>query len=159
VRFTFAQGTTIGAKAYVVVAKNLNAFKAVYPSVPQNLVHGPFVGELDNGGEALTLLNSNAEPVEFVDYDDEFPWPIGADALGNNRDLLPQRRDKFAGGGTVNVAAGGGALLALFGCDESSGAALDIVAGKSIPFGGVFQPNANGKNVKYMRFGSRCFVS
>lgn len=50
---------------------------------------GPYVGELGNGGEKLVLLDDSQLAVEWVEYDDEFPWPIGADALGNNKEDLP----------------------------------------------------------------------
>ena len=146
-RFTFAAGSTLASKSYAVIAKDTTAFRAIYGTNVQSLF-GPYAGELDNGGETVALLNANAEVVEFVDYNDKFPWPIGADALGNNRELLPPRRDKFAGNG---VNGGGGAGLASlthrFSCDETSGAAADSVGSVSIPFAGVFQPSSNGRNV------------
>ena len=43
---------------------------------------GPWERTLDNGGEKLALVSVAGRGVEAVAYDDEFPWPLAADALG-----------------------------------------------------------------------------
>ncbi len=52
-------------------------------------VLGPYVGRLANGGEQVRLL-ANGGTVDSVRYDDAFPWPIGADALGAGSQWLPE---------------------------------------------------------------------
>ncbi|MHC4676680.1 MAG: lamin tail domain-containing protein, partial [Planctomycetota bacterium] len=58
-RYTFAPGTIIGAKGYLVVAREPNTVEATYGI---SGVHGPFTsGRLDNNGERIELSNTNGE--------------------------------------------------------------------------------------------------
>jgi hypothetical protein len=55
-------------------------------------VVGDYEGELDNDGERLLLEDGAARVVDEVIYDDRFPWPVGADALGaGERWLSPDK--------------------------------------------------------------------
>jgi len=48
------------------------------------------VRSLDNGGEKIALVTAEGVGVDSVSYDDDWPWPAGADALGAGRSWLPR---------------------------------------------------------------------
>jgi hypothetical protein len=98
VGFTFPQNVIIPANGMVlVVATNPADFRAKY-SVPTNvMIFGPYVGQLDNGGENLELLapdnpDTNGVPYVVMDavrYDDTTPWPAAADGSGQSLQRVP----------------------------------------------------------------------
>lgn len=81
IEFIFPWGTILGPNARLVVANNEapNTFSARYPNVA---LTGYFKGSLSNAGERLTLLDGKKNHVASVEYDDEYPWPQGADDGG-----------------------------------------------------------------------------
>ena len=79
VSFTFPEGTVVPGRGYLVVASD-PAKLANVTSYDQAL--GPMNGKLSNGGERLELSNRNGRRMSVVEYDDEEPWPIGADGSG-----------------------------------------------------------------------------
>lgn len=89
VSYTFPNGASIAPHGYTVIAKNRAALAAVssYQLKAADLF-GEYTGELDNGSGAVTLVNSQSATIDSVTYSDQFPWPIGADALGANDDWL-----------------------------------------------------------------------
>jgi hypothetical protein len=64
--FTFAQGTSIPANGYVVVAKNVARMLANYPQLNANNTFGDFGGQLKHGGERVALAKPGVNPNEFV---------------------------------------------------------------------------------------------
>ena len=60
--------------------------------LPPELVLGDYQGELDNGGDSVALLDDEGALVDVVRYDDQLPWPLGADALGAGAAWFPGRR-------------------------------------------------------------------
>ena len=79
VEFTFPIGTIISAAEFIVLASNAEALKTKCPDVD---VFGDYIGQLDNGGERITFANFQGESILTVNYDDENPWPSGADGEG-----------------------------------------------------------------------------
>lgn len=94
--FTFPSGTLIAPRTYVVLAKNRQAFAQVYGTgIP---VLGEFAGQLDDGGETLTLLapGSSGTPevvIDRVTYDDDAPWLTSADGSGAALQLIDPGQD------------------------------------------------------------------
>jgi hypothetical protein len=83
VRYTFPARTTLPAGGYLVVAKNrLRLLQVTAYQLDPRAVIGQYEGELDNDGEQIALLDDGGGVVDQVAYDDRFPWPVGADALG-----------------------------------------------------------------------------
>lgn len=72
VAIEFSAGATIGAGRYVVVAADVAAFSAKYPTVTN--VVGGWVGKLSNSGEQITLVNAIGTVIDSVDYCDEGDW-------------------------------------------------------------------------------------
>jgi hypothetical protein len=93
IRHTFATGTKIAGGGYLVVAKRRTALLALpsYGLIEAQVV-GDYDGELDNDGERVVLEEVGGRQVDEVIYDDRFPWPVGADALGaGERWLSPEQ--------------------------------------------------------------------
>jgi hypothetical protein len=93
---------TIPAGGYIVVVRNIGAFRWRYPEVAADKIYGPYTGVLDNAGEKLELSmpgdvdrfgvrqwiridrvvysdGSHADGESAVDL-----WPKGADGLGSS---------------------------------------------------------------------------
>ncbi len=81
IEYTFAPGTTLGAKEYLVIALDPNALQEAYGI---SHVLGPYNGKLDNGGERIDLNNGNGGTILSVRYSDTHPWPIAPDGTGHS---------------------------------------------------------------------------
>jgi len=96
VDFDFPPGTLLGPRSFAVLAANRVTFLLAYGAgVP---VLGEFPGNLDNGGETLTLMRPGAVPgqwlvVDRVTYDDDAPWPASADGGGAALQLVSPDQD------------------------------------------------------------------
>jgi len=94
--FTFPSGTVLSNRGFLVICKNRTAFAASYGwSVP---VLCEFSGQLDDGGETLSLIKPGATPaedllVDRVTYDDDAPWPPLADGFGPSLQLIDATQD------------------------------------------------------------------
>jgi hypothetical protein len=102
VDYTFPAGSSIPGSGYVVIAKNRAALATVAAyglSLPS--IYGDYARQLDNGGEKVGVISSGGQGVDSVAYDDDFPWPSGADALGRRR-RVPARRVAAAHGPPVS---------------------------------------------------------
>ncbi len=94
VDFFFPAGTTLGARAFAIVAEN----PAVILSRHGRTAFGPWSGGLNNNGEQLTLRDANSVKIDEVDYRNEFPWPIAADGNGPSAQLVNAALDNDLGG-------------------------------------------------------------
>ena len=65
---------TIPAGQYLVVAADVNVFKAKYPGV--NNVVGGWTGHLRNKGEKIELADENGMIIDRVEYADEGDWAV-----------------------------------------------------------------------------------
>ncbi|MBZ0254877.1 lamin tail domain-containing protein, partial [bacterium] len=81
ITYTFPDNATIFPGQFIVLAKNIN--HRVWNNSSFR-IYGPYEGRLDNGGERLTLRNSEGQIVETVDYNDSPPWPIGSDGYDSS---------------------------------------------------------------------------
>jgi len=101
VGFDFPEGTVLGGREYLVVAKNPATLQAA-TGITDAL--GPYPGLLMNSGETLRLYNNNrsfrSKPggdgspgevlddlegrriIEEVAFSDTYPWPVGPDGSG-----------------------------------------------------------------------------
>ncbi len=102
VRFDFPQGAFLPADTSLLVVAfdpaadpaRLAAFRAQFQLPPDTLIFGPFEGNLDNGGETLSLSRADSVPTEEgavvswilmdqVRYRPEAPWPDSAAGRGD----------------------------------------------------------------------------
>jgi hypothetical protein len=100
--FTFAAGMTIPPGGYLLVVKTTNAaaFRAHYGLADNVILAGPYSGNLDNGGEQITLKSAAAGTTLFsFGYGDGQGWPVAADGMGHS--LVPANLEgpDQAGGG------------------------------------------------------------
>ena len=100
VDYAFEEGTMLGAgERFVIVsfdpaaAPDLAAeFRQIYGMAASAKMFGPYIGELDNGGEELQLerpedltqIGLGFVLVDRADYSDQDPWPPAADGLGKS---------------------------------------------------------------------------
>ncbi len=102
-RYTFPEGSAIAPGELIVLAKNpARLLELEDYDLDPSVVFGPYAGSLDNGGERLALVTADGRGVDAVRYDDGFPWPDAADALGAeagwlDEALLPLNAHQFRG--------------------------------------------------------------
>jgi hypothetical protein len=86
ITFTFTNGTFLGAGQFFVLVRNASAFATKSPGIT---IRGVYGGQLDNGGEAVTLAFPSGATVFSVTYDDAAPWPVTPDGQGFS--LVPKQ--------------------------------------------------------------------
>ncbi len=74
ITFAFPAGTMVAPGGRAIVVRDAAAF-----TVP---VVGAFAGQLENGGETITLSLSDGTTVQSFAYSDDPPWPTAADGDG-----------------------------------------------------------------------------
>ena len=89
--FTFSDNTIISEGEYIVLCNDTSSFIELFSNV------NFFLGNLDFGfngnGEELSLYNSENKLVDFVIYDDNYPWPIEPDGNGQTLELIDPLSD------------------------------------------------------------------
>lgn len=102
IAYVFPDDAEIAAGAYLVVARQRASLLAEYPGVDPAVVLGDYQGELDNGGDPVVLRRADGVASDALEYDDDAPWPVAADALGAGRqwlrpELLPEEQHRYRG--------------------------------------------------------------
>jgi hypothetical protein len=93
IQFSFSSSTVSNLLPgqIILLAKNRTAFDLRYGNgLP---VAGEYAGNLSNGGETVTLVDSNDAVLVSVAYDDVSPWPAAADGAGSSLELLDTSGD------------------------------------------------------------------
>jgi hypothetical protein len=72
--FLFPPNTKFEPRQYIVLVKNKDAFKVVYPNVES--IYGNLNFGLSKNGESLKLYDNSGNIVDFVNYKPDGPWPI-----------------------------------------------------------------------------------
>jgi hypothetical protein len=106
--FTFPEGTLLPPGEYIVVVKNLAAFRSRYGD-DGIAIAGTYSGSLDNIGERVALEGPLREPVFEVRYDDD--WELSTDGRGHSLVLV----DPYDPSGNWGVKASWKASVELFG--------------------------------------------
>lgn len=78
VTYTFPVGTTLAAGAKLILSAKPSAFALRYPAVTVPVL-GPWVGQLDNSGETLHLVDAAGESVLEFSYNDKWYPPTDHD--------------------------------------------------------------------------------
>lgn len=89
--YTFPEGATIEAGAFLILAQNVSGYQKKYGSIFVGglKAFGEFAtGSLANEGERIVLRNAANEIVDEVNYQSTFPWPIApqGEAVQENGD-------------------------------------------------------------------------
>lgn len=92
--FKFPDGTVLGPRAFLVVAKDRVAFGRAYGfSIP---LVGEFNGNFRFGGETLDLVRpvgTNEVVVNSLTFEDALPWPLAANGSGPSLQLIDAMQD------------------------------------------------------------------
>ncbi len=89
--FEVASGVVIAPGGYLVIARNLAAFRSAYGAAVPAV--GGFDFALANGGGTVRLLDGSGVLVDQVEYDDDPPWPVEADGGGSTLERVDASRD------------------------------------------------------------------
>ena len=107
VDLVFEKGALIGPGEYRIAAENITAYQHNYRTA--ETVIGDFKGNLDNGGETLTLempIGSNTwMEIDKVRYDNSGAWPTNADGAGASLQLIDLNADNSRAGNWGAVEA------------------------------------------------------
>ena len=87
IEFTIPAGTIILADDSLVVARDPELMIAKYDSVTADNVVGPFLGQLSNVGERLTLVDG-PQIIDSVFYRDAGDWPYSPDGEGRSLEKI-----------------------------------------------------------------------
>ncbi len=93
--YTFARGAFLMPRSFLTLVKDRSAFAGAYGAATP--VFDKFDGNLQSGGETLSLIQPGQTPAEAVvidrvRYEAEVPWPAGA-TNGTSLQLLDSRQD------------------------------------------------------------------
>jgi len=136
--FIFPENIIIHSGEYLVIAKDLEAFKSVFPDVTN--VIGGFSFSLDGGGEKIQLFNNEFFPIDILTYDDTLPWPMEADGQGFTLELISPDEDntKAESWGASRIIKGSpgkpNSILNPFVSIENIIRILQLIAGTSVHF-------------------------
>ena len=86
IRYEFPEGTVIEPNGYLVVCKELGAFRSAYGDEATAI--GNYDGSLSNGGERVILSDSSQSTVDSVRYRDRSPWPIAPDGYSSSLERI-----------------------------------------------------------------------
>ncbi len=104
--FEFESGTSIESGGYLVVAQDQEAFNQFYSGIE------PLFGDLGfglaGGSDQVRLFNADGELVDVVAYEDESPWPAGADGSGYSIELTSSASDNLVPSNWAASATEGG---------------------------------------------------
>jgi hypothetical protein len=89
--FVIPGGTAMAPNSYLVLVQSLADFQIYFPGVTN--VIGDFPFGLSGGGELIRLFDNNEVLKDFVEYDDEAPWPIEPDGNGPTLELINPNLD------------------------------------------------------------------
>tara|TARA_R110000868_G_scaffold304437_7_gene565052 strand:+ start:25146 stop:29834 length:4689 start_codon:yes stop_codon:yes gene_type:complete len=84
--FVFNSGTVLSANSFIVVARNVDKFKALYPNV--SVETDTMNTGLSGNGESLYLYRNDGYLVDSLIFTDSNPWPGAADGNGSTLELM-----------------------------------------------------------------------
>ncbi|MCS1410329.1 MAG: Inner spore coat protein H [Verrucomicrobia subdivision 3 bacterium] len=114
--YLFPEGASLAPNQCLAVAWSPTTVGRKY-SLDPNAIHGPYLGELPNGGGEILLVRSDGRLADRVRYDDDFPWPSLADGGGGESDKdisLTRACLESPGGSAKNWLAKSGATPGVF---------------------------------------------
>jgi hypothetical protein len=112
--FVFPNGTVLEPGTFKLAVKEPVIYAQTFG--PSSAIAGQFKGNLDHGGETLTLIKPGPTPdqdviVNRVTYDDVLPWPVAADGQGASLQLIDPLQDNSRAANWAAIAVGTNSLL------------------------------------------------
>lgn len=83
--FTSSAIQTLGPGEYLVLVENLEAFSMIYETEGLNIA-GQYGGNLDNGGERISLTDGRGEKILEFRYEDD--WFVESDGGGHSLNII-----------------------------------------------------------------------
>ncbi|MBE7507677.1 MAG: CotH kinase family protein [Planctomycetia bacterium] len=99
-------GSVILPNGYMLVVRGDVQFRTQYGS--GKFVAAQYSGNLDGGGETLTLRHKDGTVIDTVTYDDATPWPTSPDGGGYSLELIDASQDNDRVGNWAASASPGG---------------------------------------------------
>jgi len=93
IEFTFPDGTSLAAGAFLVVAKDAVRLRATYSALNAANTFGDFDGTLANRGERIALRRADGVLADVVEYRDAGRWGKWADGGGSSLELIDPDSD------------------------------------------------------------------
>ena len=87
INFAFPDHTALKAGKRLLLIRNQSAFEARYGPI-EGIQSFEYTGQLSNGGERVTLIGKDPNPIHDFIYDDRSPWPSKADGSGSSLILI-----------------------------------------------------------------------
>jgi len=145
--FVFPGASLLYPGDFIVLTSNKNEFVKRYGFEPFD----EYRGQLNNGGETITLVASHSDTIFSLSYNDKSPWPESTD--GGGYSLVPKELDPT---GDLNDAANWRASLSINGSPGKDDVVVSSVetSGFSAPqqfqlFQNYPNPFNPGTNIKY----------
>ena len=83
--FIIPSNTILLPDQYIILCKDTIKFIDAFPDVL--FKYGDFGFGLGGGSDAIRLFDANGTLADFVEYDDDLPWPLSADGEGPTLEL------------------------------------------------------------------------
>ncbi|HLU48775.1 MAG TPA: lamin tail domain-containing protein, partial [Planctomycetota bacterium] len=106
ITFEFPRGTRLEPHETIVIARDLEAFRAKHPTVTK--VVGPFEGRLDNKGGRIELRHRAGGLIAEMEYGRDGAWSSVADGTGHTLVLADGSFDPLAPESWIPSARPGG---------------------------------------------------
>jgi hypothetical protein len=90
---------------YLVVCRDLAAFRSVWPKITNST--GDMAFGLKSSGDVVNLYDPDNNLVDFVEYDNDTPWPTIEDGSGESIELKDAFSDNNAGKNWKSNPSGG----------------------------------------------------
>ena len=84
--YIFPQGTNLPAAAYLVIYGDQAKFNSRFPNLTNKI--GPFNFGLSSSGEAIRLFDASGKLYQSMVYDENAPWPAGANGNGYTLEII-----------------------------------------------------------------------
>ena len=102
--YTFPEGTTLAAGAYLVIARDVNGLRNAYGTTN---VMGPYANTLQSSS-TVRLRNKEGFVLLEVSYSNQPPWPVAADGAGHSLVLArPSYGENFVQAWAASDRVGG----------------------------------------------------
>ena len=78
INYIFPDATIVEPNEFIILSSNKEEFNNRYGFYPL----GEYSGQLDNGGERITLISTSTDTIFSIKYNDKSPWPELPDGEG-----------------------------------------------------------------------------
>ncbi|MBN1925139.1 MAG: lamin tail domain-containing protein [Prolixibacteraceae bacterium] len=121
INFTFESETILNPGEFIVLASTAFSFNQRYGFQP----YGEYEGQLNNGGERITLVLPTGDTIVTVSYNDKGEWPSSPDGLGFS--LVPASNDPDTDWDDGSNWRASATIHGSPGADDASSSILEII--------------------------------